>query len=307
MAESTKSAFFIVGPTGVGKNQLALDSATARSGSLVNVDSVQIYKGLHIGANSPTQSEKELVPHHLFNFMDPNQRITVGQFVREVETLLKKPDLHWPLYFVGGSGFYFQALEMGMPKLKPIPEDLVNQVRELESRLSSQEIWKKVAELSPATAERIHPNDRYRTGRALLLLLSQEATPLELEKNLGPETSPLAGVKLLKVGLYLEKEELRARLKRRLDHMLELGLLDEVGFLLKKHSADTPALQTIGYKECVQYLQGNCTRQQMQEDILKNTMTLAKKQLTWFRKEQDVKWFHALNQRKAAEEFLLSS
>lgn len=306
MAASTKTAVFVVGPTGVGKNQLALHAARLSSGGIVNVDSVQIYKGLHIGANSPTADEKKVMPHYLFNFLDPEKRVTAGLFVREVQTIVESPAISWPLYFVGGSGFYFRAIEKGMPKLKPIAPDLIEEVKNMENTLSAQEMWAKLAELSPSTAERIHPNDRYRSSRALLLLLSQKTSPQELEKDLSQDTSPLAGVEIRKVGLFLEKEELRMALQVRLQDMLQAGLLDEVRFLLKKYDAQTPALQTIGYKESVRFLQGICTRQQMQADIIKNTMMLAKKQMTWFRKDTSVRWFHAQKQRDAAEEFLLS-
>lgn len=301
------SAYFIQGPTGVGKNALALEVCNSSGAQLINVDSVQIYQKLIIGANSPTEAEKQICPHYFFNFLDPSEKLTAGQYMKLLKKHLQDVQQQQRLCFVGGSGFYFQALEKGMPDLKPIEEHIKKQIQSLDEELENDQLWEHLRSLSSDAAKTLHPNDRYRILRALTLILSQNKDPKQLEAEILPVEAPLHNYKIKKVALYLERAELKQHLQGRIVSMFHKGLLAEAQALVDSYGEACPALRSIGYKELVPLLKKQTSINECQHQILKNTLLLAKKQMTWLRRDSDIHWFHAFEERQQAKDFLLST
>jgi tRNA dimethylallyltransferase len=220
-----KKAVLIVGPTASGKSRLALECAVATQLPILNVDSIQMCKGLKIGAALPSAQDFKLADHFLYSFVEKGQQITAAIYVNAVQSLLQKNDFQ-RLLFCGGSGFYLQALEKGM---YPVSKATAQITQQIDQRIVD-EGWVKLhqwlIEKSPQLQRTIHMNDHYRIRRALEMMMLSQKNPEELEQNLTP--SPIVDYQKVKVGLFAEKEVLRARVEHRAKAMLEEGFVEEV-------------------------------------------------------------------------------
>ncbi|MCO5113872.1 MAG: tRNA (adenosine(37)-N6)-dimethylallyltransferase MiaA [Bdellovibrionaceae bacterium] len=301
--------FFVVGPTASGKSGLALALAQKFSGLIINSDSLQFFKDLKIGTAYPSEADFEKVPHHLFGICDLEEEFTAGEFVRryhkfedqllvsDASTSSVLPRVR-PLLIVGGSGFYIRALETGM---FPVAQDSMTADLPRE-----HEGWPKEKKLEflkehdPEYLAKIGVNDLYRIDRAIQLFLAEGKTMTEFHEHmqeqkknhLEAETEAFA----FKLGVYVERDELLERVKERTHKMLTLGLIDEVKALDEKvKNKQWKPLQSVGYKETLDFIQGEGvkTQDELYELIVKNTMNLAKRQMTWFRSDPDVVWFHS--------------
>ena len=305
MAESSKRIQFILGATGTGKSSLALSVAQDLNPVLINADSVQFYKQVQIGANKPTDADLKVCPHELFSMVDYPEEATASDFIKMAQVVLRKHTTRSEFLLVGGSGFYIQALEKGMFDVKPIHDGILDQVKAIEEKGMVLEELKK---LDPEAAESIHPNDQYRLQRALQIVLNEGRSLKEVkESTKANQVSPLKAYQIRKLGLYLERDELRDLVSKRTQNMLENGLLPEVEKILKNTSKDWPPMKSIGYQECVMCLEGSIAEAELPELITKNTMALAKRQQTWFKRDSEIKWFHAQSQLQEAREYLIIS
>lgn len=301
--------FFIVGPTASGKSDVALELAQRFSGMIINCDSLQFFKDLRVGTAYPSDADMQKVPHRLFGICGLGEDFTAGEFVRryhqfEDELLLNpKPQPlspARPLLIVGGSGFYVRALETGM---FPVAQDSMNADLPREHESWSKE--KKIEFLmqhDPQYLQKVGPNDIYRIDRAIQLYLAEGKTMTQFHEQmqeLKDENMDLDAPNFaFKLGVYVERDELLQRVQRRTQNMLKAGLIEEVQTLLHQHqvSLDWKPLQSVGYKETIEYLQGHegvKTLAELEELIIKNTMNLAKRQMTWFRSDSEVVWFHS--------------
>jgi tRNA dimethylallyltransferase len=290
-----KKAVLIVGPTASGKSRLALECAVATQIPILNVDSIQMCKGLKIGAALPSSQDFKLADHFLYSFVEKGQQITAAIYVNAVQSLLQKNDFQ-RLLFCGGSGFYLQALEKGM---YPVSKATAQITQQIDQRVVD-EGWVKLhqwlIEKSPQLQRTIHRNDHYRIRRALEMMMLSQKNPEELEQNLTP--SPIVEYKKMKVGLFAEKEVLRARVEHRAQAMLEEGFVEEVQALRQKYS-DWAPLSSVGYKEVGLYLDQQISKDELLPSIVTSHMQLIKKQLTWFKKDESIKWFHVDHLAKA--------
>lgn len=294
LAESSKRPVlhFVVGPTCSGKSAWALSEAIREGGEIVNADSVQIYKGLDIGAAKPSAEEFAKVPHHLFDLVKPDEAFTAGDYRRVALEVIEQRAAHVPLYIVGGSGFYLQALEHGMFEVGPISESIQTQVEE----------WRQLGQLfhelhwrDPASAEKIGANDFYRLQRALEVTLSAGRPFSEIqaefrERRESGEGSLGQRFEIQKVGLSVDRHVLRGRIEKRTEKMLKMGLIEEVQGLVQKGFGSARALGAVGYKECMAFLAGELSRSDLAEAIVTSTMQLAKRQLTWFKRDPKISW-----------------
>lgn len=288
MAASTEfkeKCIFVLGPTATGKSDWALRQVRKYGGSIVNADSIQFYQGLEIGSAAPAETEKKTAPHYLYSYVKYPEEMTAGQFLRDFYRLLEVQAPRFPLFIVGGSGFYLQALEKGMYDVEPMRPELR---KLLEHRLSVEGAESLHRELLSADPQsKIHVNDHFRLVRALEILHSTGQAPslykLQKAKNVLP-------FPVLKIGFDFEKSELFERVKKRTDIMLEGGLVAEVERALVSASESWAPLQSVGYRETVQFLRTSQSQNWLREEIVKNTMQLIKKQKTWFKRDGSILW-----------------
>lgn len=277
----------IVGPTASGKSALALNLAEKFNGAVLNCDSIQTYERLNIGAAKPSKQEMAQVPHFLFDVIAPGEVLTAGDFRQMALSVLQRELPHRPVFGVGGSGFYIQALEKGMfdvPKPKPEVEARVRAHCEI---LGPDGIHAELMRLDPEYGETINPRDAYRIIRALVIIADSGKKVSQLRAEFQPQPFPYP---MLKLGLAPSREQLLPRVTRRTEAMLSAGLLDEVQSLLDEGLGAWPALQSVGYKECLQFLNGEIEESKLLSLINEKTLQLAKKQRTWFKRDPDIHW-----------------
>jgi tRNA dimethylallyltransferase len=280
----------LCGPTASGKTALALELCERLGAEIVSADSRQVYRGMDIGTAKATESERKRVPHHLVDVADPGENFTVADFARQGgEAIARLDRLGRRAMVVGGTGLYIRALTEG---LVPAPgeDPLVRaDLGQLEINRGEGALHRRLQEVDPALAERLHPRDRVRIVRALEVFALTGRRLSELQAGHGFRERPF---RLFKIGLAPEREELYRRIDRRVEAMLAAGLLEEVeGLLARGVPPDGKALQTIGYRECILHLQGKLALAEATERIQRDSRRYAKRQLTWFRKDKSTIWF----------------
>jgi tRNA dimethylallyltransferase len=278
----------ILGPTGSSKSHLGLRLAEEFDGEIVNCDSVQIYRQLDAGSAKTPIAERRGIPHHLVDVASVDEHFSAGDFQRLARKAVASIQARGKLpIVVGGTGLYLRALLEG---LSAAPQrDAV--LRERLQRIAAKRpraLHRVVAAKDPLAAARIHPNDRQKLIRALemIALSGQPASALQER----PRDS-LTGVRVIKLGLNPPRPLLNDRLNRRCSYMFDHGLIEEASSLLAAgHPGNSKALQSLGYKQAILVLAGGVSRASALEDCQLKTRQYAKRQLTWFRKEENVSW-----------------
>jgi len=278
----------VLGPTGSGKSDLALRIAEEFGGEIVNCDSVQVFKGFDIGTAKTPPGERRGIPHHLIDVIDPTGLFTAGDYASAARAVLSDVAKRGRLpVVVGGTGFYLRALIEGLSAGPRRDEELRARLLGREQKRAGS-LHKILSRLDPEAAARIHPNDRNKTLRALeiRILEDQPAAKLFLAGR-----EPLAGFKPLRIGLNPDRELLYRKLDARAAAMFDGGLLEEVSDLLASGvPPDAKPFESLGYAQALQVLNGRLTKEQAIEATQQETRRYAKRQLTWFRREQDVHW-----------------
>lgn len=289
--KTKKPVIFVVGSTASGKSEWALKLAQEFQGVIINCDSVQVYKKLDIGTAKPSVQERSLVPHYLFDYVNPPQEMTAGQYCRDFyETMEKIPD-NTPVFVVGGTGFYFMAIEKGMYPVLPVPPEIQKAVEEqLQTDVGAERAYRELLENDPEYGAKIAPADRYRIGRALELIRSQGKSVTQIQAEFA-QTQNAFPFPLLKIGPSWDREILKKRIEERTRKMLERGLVTEVRGLLDESLEAWAPMSSVGYKETIAHLRGEMDIAQLTEEIAKNTRQLAKRQKTWFQRDKDIHWF----------------
>ena len=282
----------VVGPTACGKTALAIRLAGELGGEIISMDSMQVYRRMDIGTAKPTPAERQGIPHHLIDVAEPAEPFTVAQYAALAQQAIADCAARGKLpILAGGTGFYLRALTDGLhlgnvPSDPELREQLKQQAQTQEGRLA---LHTRLAGLDSATAARLHPNDVQRVSRALEVFLLT-GTPLSRQQH-GVADCPYW---FCMIGVTMERAELYGRINRRVDAMLEAGLLAEVQTLLASGVTPTAqAMQGIGYKELVPVLQNGVPLAQAVTLLKQNTRHYAKRQWTWFRAEERVQWLDA--------------
>jgi len=270
------------GPTGVGKTETALALAHHVPVEIVNADSLQFYRFMDIGTSKPRPAQQQMVPHHLFSILDPDEHFHAARYMelarKIIEEILGRQ--HVPLV-VGGTGLYIRALTRGLVNAPDRNEGLRTQLR----RHSSAALFAELERVDPDTAQRLKPNDTLRIIRALEVFY-QTGRPIS-----AAATAAAPQYNALVFGLYLEREELYRRIEARVDAMLAAGLVDEVKRLLARGvPREATAMQALGYKEIAAYLKGETTFEEAVRLLKRNTRRFAKRQFTWFKREEGIRW-----------------
>ncbi len=273
----------ILGPTAVGKSELAVALAVRLNGEIISADARAIYKELNIGTAKPPAHLREKVPHHLIDFLDPTQHYDVMRFRRDVLTAIEEIRVRGKVpIVVGGSTLYISALTgtfFAGPKADP-------QIRQRLEAEPQEKLRKRLEELDPEAAQRIHPNDKVRTVRALEVY---ELTGVPISRWHKESKVPFP-YEFIKIGLTLDRKILYERINARVDRMLAMGLLEEAKALRAKLTPEMPAYRTIGYEEFFEYLDGKISYTEAVRLIKKHTREYAKRQMIYFKREPDVHW-----------------
>jgi tRNA dimethylallyltransferase len=279
----------IVGPTAVGKSELALHLAQYFPIEIISADSRQVYRYMDIGTNKPSPAERESVTHHLIDVVEPDQDFSLATYhqltIEALKAIKQKSKL--PL-LVGGSGLYVWSLVEGW-KIPQVPPDKKrrNQLEARAEQEGSQNLYQELRDIDPVAAAKINPSNIRRIIRALEIYHATGQRPSQLQRKEAPDFP------ILLIGLTRERSELYRRIDWRVDKMIQMGLIEEVEQLLKKgYSLSLPSMSGIGYKQIGQFLQGEMTLPQAIDKIKYETHQLARRQYAWFRLgDSRIHWF----------------
>ena len=287
-------AIVICGPTASGKTSLSIELAKKINGEIVSCDSMQIYKDMTIGTAKPTIDEMQGIKHYLIDFISPEERYSVADYKRDATKAMKEIISKGKVpIVVGGTGLYLEALIYNI-EYNEIETDLKyrEELEKIEEAEGLEKLYKMANEIDKKAMEKISHKDKKRIFRVLEIYHSTGKTKTELEiekKKNEPEFDYLL------FGITMDREKLYDRINKRVDLMMEQGLIEEVENLLKKYKDFPTAMQGLGYKEVVEYLKGITTKEEMIEKIKMETRRYAKRQLTWFRKYKNLIWIDGLN------------
>lgn len=285
----------IVGPTASGKTALSIELAKQINGEIVSCDSMQIYKDMNIGSAKPSLEEMQGIKHYMIDIVEPDKRFSVAEYKKQaeqaIEEILSKGKM--PIV-IGGTGLYADSLIYGIEY--PEIEFDKNYRNELENLANSKEglsnLYEKAKEIDSKAIEKISPNDKKRILRILEIYHSTGKTKTELEAE-SRKNEVKYDYRVFAINM--DRQILYNRINKRVEIMIENGLIEEVKNLLDKYKEFPTAMQGLGYKEVVEYLNGYLTKDEMIEKIKQETRRYAKRQLTWFRKNKNTIWIDGLN------------
>jgi tRNA dimethylallyltransferase len=281
----------LVGPTAVGKTEIAIRLAERIGGEIISADSRLFYRGMDIGTAKPSREEQSRVPHHLIDIADPDETLSLSVFQREAQRVISEIRVRRKLpLLVGGTGQYVRAVTQGWtpPEVKPDPK-LREELEKLKDERGREWLYDKLKSLDPEAAENIDARNVRRTIRALEVIF---ATGRRFSELRGKDDSPYH---LITVGLSRPRSELYARIDARIEGMFEQGLLAEVEALLAKgFSPDLPTMSAIGYRECVRVIEGQCSMEEAKIAMRRATRVFVRRQANWFKEsDPNIRWFYA--------------
>lgn len=283
----------ILGATATGKSELAMRLAVAIGAEIVNADALQIYRGLDIGTAKPTPAMRRQIRHHLVDICDPEERFSAGEYVQRAAAVLD--ELHRrakPAILVGGSGLYLRALLQGLSPLPPSDPRVRRALEECIERQGLPALYAELERRDPLTARRLAPGDRQRIVRAIEVerLSGRPLSSWIRARPMGSEPLEVSAT----IGLTLPRSFLYDRIAIRVGKMIERGWVAEVEELLRRGVRPrVPAFQAIGYRQLIRHLDGEWSLEEAVADIIRATRRYAKRQQTWFRKEEQVEWIPA--------------
>jgi tRNA dimethylallyltransferase len=281
----------IVGPTASGKSELAIDLAKQFSGEILNCDSLQMYRFFDLGTAKLSPAERQSIPHHFLDVLNPDEQFAAGEYMRQARAVLGEVTArgHLPIV-VGGTGFYLRALVDGLFVGPGRDTELRARLAKRGEQKGSAYLHRLLRRLDAATAAQIHPNDAPKLIRAIEVCLLARRPASELFRE---GRAKLEGYRVFKIGLNPPREALYEQINERTRQMFAGGLLEEVrGILASGYSSTVPPLGSHGYRQAVDFLEGRVSLDEAIYHAQTRTRQYAKRQMTWFRKETDVRWFN---------------
>lgn len=283
------SIIVLVGPTGIGKSKIAVRLSAFFPSEIVSADSMQVYKYMNIGTAKPSREERRAVPHHMIDIIYPDQYFSAGEYAKiardKINRIInsgKTPIL------VGGSGLYIRAVIDGLFSEPMVKETIKKRVRTQLANKGSHYLYGKLKKVDSIAAARIHPNDWRRIIRALEVFLSTGETISSLQSKAKAKS---IDCQYYIIGLKTERKNLYRRIESRVDLMFKKGLTREVRHLIKRgYSQDLLPMQSLGYIEVLEYINGHYSLDEAKALIKRNTRHFAKRQMTWFNKDSRTKW-----------------
>ncbi len=296
----------ICGPTASGKTALSIELAKKINGEIISADSMQIYKDMNIGTAKPTEEEKQGIEHYLLDFVSPEERYSVAQYKQDaknaIREIIKKGKV--PI-IVGGTGLYVDSLiyEIEYGEIK-VDEEYRHQLEKIVEEKGLDELYNRAMEIDPEAMKKISVNDKKRIMRVLEIYKAtgKTKTQQELESKKNPVEFDYKVF-----AINWDREKLYQRINKRVDIMIEDGLVEEVKNILQKYDNFPTAMQGLGYKEVVDYINGIYSKEEMIEKIKMETRRYAKRQLTWFRKNKQTIWLEGTNDIQNNIDIILNS
>ncbi len=288
---SKTKVIFIVGPTASGKTSLSIEIAKKFGGEIISADSMQIYKGIHIASAAPDKEEKCGIPHHLLEFLNTDEQFSVADYVKKARECIIEVSSRGKLpVVVGGTGLYISSLLDNTEFTESKTDFSLREKLEKEfDKNGGEEMLKKLSTFDLDTAERLHPNNRRRIIRAFEVYMQTGQTITEQNENSHLNATPFDS---LVIGItYKDREKLYDRINKRVDIMLQNGLLEEAKTTFEQNG-DKGAFQAIGHKELYSYFKGDITLEDATEHLKQQTRRYAKRQLTWFRRDGRINWIY---------------
>jgi tRNA dimethylallyltransferase len=289
----------VLGPTASGKSSFALSLAAKLNGEIVSCDSVAVYRHLDIGAAKPSAEDRRRVPHHLMDVVSPDEPFTAGDYSRLARAAIQDISSRRRLpVVVGGTGLYLRALLEGLFAGPPRSEELRQRLRQRAAERGAQYLHRILSRLDAAAARAIHANDAAKIVRAVEVCLSARQPMTELWQQ---GRDPLQGFRMVHIGLNPDRTALYERINLRAQKMFEHGLVEETKALLERYGPVRP-LDSLGYRQAMQYLQGTLTLPEAIAAAQQAHRNYAKRQITWFKREPDVQWFPGFGSDRGIEE-----
>jgi tRNA dimethylallyltransferase len=280
----------IVGPTASGKSDLGIKLARARDGEIINLDSVQVYRGIYIATAKVPYSDRQGVPHHLIDIVEPTENFTAGDFARLAARTIEEVEARdHTAIMVGGTGFYLRALVQPFFEGPRTDEALRGRLTKLRDRRGAEHLHRMLARLDPHAATNLRARDWPRTMRALEVFFQTGRRISESQPETPP--APKLATRVRVIALNPPRDQLYARINTRADQMFQGGLVEEVEALIASGIPSTAkAFQAHGYRRVVEYLLGNRTREDALNQMKLDTRHYAKRQLSWWRSWREVRW-----------------
>ncbi len=291
---SYKPLVVIIGPTAAGKTAVSVQCAQALEGEIVSGDSMQVYRGMDIGTAKITPYEKQNIPHHMIDIINPDEEFSVADFQERAQSCIDNILIRQKLpILAGGTGLYIQAIVDNLDFTEiEIDWDFRNQLKALAQEKGNAYLHQQLKNVDPQAALKIHPNDLRRMIRALEVFEKTGKPISEFQKDSKQIPSPYSPIM---IGISMEREVLYERINERVEKMFEMGLEEEVKKLLSKgYDPSLIAMQGLGYKEVISYLQGQYDLEEAKRVLKRDTRHFAKRQLTWFKRDERITWFNGL-------------
>jgi len=293
----------VLGPTGVGKSKVAVKLADRIGGEIISADSMQVYVDFNIGTDKLSESDRENIPHHLVDILSDGSQFNSSMFLEKSfeisENMIKQGKL--PIV-CGGTAMYLSTMIRGIfpeQESKRVSRETLNRI---VARFGLDRLWRKLSEVDPVYAQKIGKNDRIRIVRAMEIFYNNRMPPSEIFRN---TQTPFFRYEFIRIGLNLERSKLYRQIEKRVDSMIERGLLDEVIRLRHRYPPNCAPFKSLGYKEVIQYLEGIIGSWEETVNLIKqHTRNYAKRQLSWFRQEKDIYWFDS-GKYEEIEDFVL--
>jgi len=286
MSMKNKTLIIILGPTAIGKTSLAIQVAKEKKTEIISCDSRQFYKEMCIGTAVPTNQELNEVTHHFIQHLSLNDSYNVGKF--EIDALTKLNEIFKKNEFavmVGGSGMYINAICNGIDKIPKVPTTIREKIINNYKSKGLEWLQEKVKSINPLNFNNIDNKNPQRLIR-ILEVYQHTGKEIHLFYNKNKKNREF---NIIKIGIKLDREKLYERINQRVDNMIDCGLVNEVKGLKKNQTQN--AMQTVGYREIINYLNKEITLEESISNIKQNTRRLAKRQITWFKKDSDIEWF----------------
>jgi tRNA dimethylallyltransferase len=289
MAVKNDKVVVIAGPTASGKSGLAVELSLLLQGEIVNADSMQVYRDMDVGTAKPSPSERRMVPHHLLDVVDPDEEFNAAIYrslaVPVIRDLLSRGKV---CFVVGGTGLYIKTLLGGLFQCPPADHGLREELRDQAEEQGLESLYRRLEDLDPVSAKKIHAHDKVRVLRALEIIELTKKPLSALVQSHGFQDSAFQA---LKICLQIDRKELYHRINERSHLMVERGLVEEtVNLLARGYSPDLKPMKSLGYRHAVQHLEGRYDREEMVRQLQLDTRRYAKRQLTWFRADPSITW-----------------